>query len=90
MAKRTQTLHGIQISIVRHIGTGELFAIFNGDMRAAVPQSICALAAGYDAWMRAITFRCPDCRELHPASLSGYCNACERKAEMEIEAQEAE
>lgn len=60
-------------------------------LRYHVPVQLLSLAAGKDAWMRDIEFRCADCREKHPASKMEceLCPACYEKAEAENAADNA-
>ncbi len=52
---------------------------------AYVPVELLSLAAGKDAWMREITFKCAACGERHAAKVmsNGYCETCVEKQEQE-------
>lgn len=53
-----------------------------------IPVEMLSLAAGKDAWMRNIEFKCRDCRATFPAHQMEceLCPACYDKAGQEIEA----
>lgn len=72
-----QTIGKNTVVLMKHNITGERFAKING--RQIVPLSICALAAGKDAWMRNITAKCCDCGTRLPVTDlndGGYCEDC--------------
>ncbi len=81
------------VDIMKSKSTGQrfarisYFARMSRKPRALVPLDIIELAAGSDAWMRDIQFRCADvdCRSIHKASemQNGYCPSCIEKAEQE-------
>jgi hypothetical protein len=63
---------GQNVAIFKSKSTGEHFAKVDG---RAIPKEICGLAAGRDAWMRDILFRCSDCRVRMPVGQM-ECNMC--------------
>lgn len=63
---------GQNVAIFKSKSTGMFFAKVDS---AAVPMEICGLAAGRDAWMRKILFRCSCCKVRMPVG-DMECNMC--------------
>jgi hypothetical protein len=66
--KHVQNLNGHQVQIFKSKKTGERVAVIDGNTACCIPLEILSLAAGKDAWMRGIEYKCNDCGERHPAS----------------------
>lgn len=72
------------VSIIRNQPSGERFALIRGGSQSVqVPVDMLGLAAGKDAWMREIRFRCSGCREPFRASEmeSQLCPRCLEETE---------
>lgn len=70
--------NGEQVVVVKNHATGERgFCIMNtGKPIFVVPLGIAAAAAGSDAWMRDLTFKCQDCHTLTMAGGSDGTELC--------------
>lgn len=68
-----------EVRIIKNSTTGQRAAEITPFGRAAlryfVPVEMLGLAAGKDAWMREIKFKCEDCGEKHAAK-DMECNLC--------------
>lgn len=74
------------VRITKPDANGNRFAhVSRPGITVAVPIQMLALAAGKDAWMRKIKFRCMDCGERHPAEdmECELCQKCYAEAEEE-------
>lgn len=84
-----QTFEHFSVRIIRSKDGSQRAAEITPFGRAAlryfVPVEMLSLAAGKDAWMRDIKFKCSDCGEKHAAKEMEcqLCPACYEKAEQE-------
>lgn len=74
----TQNINGHLVQTFKNDASGNRWACLDGVMSIRYPMQLCSLAAGKDAWMREILFRCPECKERKKAGEFSevVCNDC--------------
>lgn len=88
MTAQVQKINGCEVRILKSKTNGMRAAEIKGRTGIRiVPVDLLSLAAGRDAWMRDIEFKCADCRERLPAKdmECQMCPSCNEKAFAEME-----